>query len=85
MAFLDAFFALAVPFTIFCVIFAFVVQKYHAKRGIYRGPDGAARRDLVNTKYRTNAGAVVIGVIFLGLWGLAVGALVEIDLVAKRP
>lgn len=77
MPLLDAFFATAVPFVIFCVVVAVVFRSYAERRGIYEGTEGEARRDAINQKFRTNKGAVVIGVIFTVLWGLMVAALVQ--------
>lgn len=77
MSLLDLFFAVAVPFTIVCVVVAGVVRSYAARKGIYDGEEGAARRDAINQNFRTNTGAVVIAVIFFALWGLMVAGLVE--------
>lgn len=74
---LDAFFALAVPLVIVGVVLARVALKYDETKGIYRGPDGAARRDWVNRTFRTSRGAIVISVVFVILWAMMVGGLVE--------
>lgn len=77
MSLLDAFFRLAVPLVVLAVIFAGVAHRYDRTRGLYRGKAGASRRDEINRRYRTNTGAVVIGVVFLGIWGLLVASLIE--------
>lgn len=74
---LDAFFSLAVPFVVFGLIVAKLGLGYESVRGIYRGPDGAARRDAINEKFRTNRGAVVIAGLFTVLWGFTVAGLVD--------
>lgn len=77
MQLLDAFFTLAVPFIVVCVVVALVVRSYAERRGIYDNAEGEARRDAVNEKFRTTRGAVVIGVIFAVLWGVTVVGLVQ--------
>ncbi len=77
MRLLDAFFTLAVPFIVVCVVVAVVVRSYAERRRIYEGTEGEARRDAINEKFRTNRGAVVIGVIFAMLWGVTVAGLVQ--------
>lgn len=77
MSILDVFFSLAVPFVIFGLIAAKVGIGFDRVKGIYRGPEGAARRDAINAKFRTNRGAIVIAGIFAVLWGLTVAALIE--------
>jgi len=77
MSILDAFFSVAVPLVVLTLIVGAVVQHYDKARGIYRGKDGSDRRSEINKRWGTNKGAVVIGVIFLGVWGLIVAALIE--------
>ena len=77
MSVLDTFFSAAVPFVVVSLVVAQVAQRYASTRGVYEGTDGAARRDAINKRYRTNAGAVVIAAVFLALWGVTVAALVE--------
>lgn len=74
---LDAFFSVAVPLVIFGLILSKVALRVDAVRGIYRGPEGAARRDAINRTFRTNQGAIVIAGLFVVLWGLTVAGLVE--------
>jgi len=77
MPLLDAFFSLAVPLVVVTVLVAGFALRYDGVRGIYGGEEGAARRDEVNRTYRTNLGAIVIGLIFLGVWGVLVAGLIE--------
>ena len=77
MPLLDAFFSVAVPFVVVSIVVAKVAQRYAGARGVHQGADGANRRDGINARYRTNTGAVVIGVLFLALWGVIVAGLVE--------
>ena len=77
MHLLDVFFQLAVPLALGATVVAPLVLTFAKGRGIYRGEDGAARRDDVNARYRTNAAAIVICVVFLGLWGAVVAGLLQ--------
>ena len=77
MPILDAFFTVAPPFLLFCLLFASIALSYNKRRGIYEGAEGAKRRDAVNKKYRTTAGAVVIAGVFTMFWGVTVAALLE--------
>ncbi|MEE4329913.1 MAG: hypothetical protein V2J10_03540 [Wenzhouxiangella sp.] len=77
MSLLDVFFKIAVPFVVLTMVFAGFALRYDRTRGIYRGEEGASRRDQINRRYRTNTGAVVIGILFLGVWGLLVAGLIE--------
>ena len=77
MPLLDAFFAVAPPFVIISLFLGALAVSYAKSRGVYEGDEGAARRDAVNAKYRTTTGAVVIGGIFVVLWGVTVAALIE--------
>jgi len=77
MPLLDAFFSLAVPIVVATVILSSVALRFNRSRGIYSGEEGAARRDEVNRSYRTNTGAVVIGVVFAGVWALLVAGMIE--------
>jgi hypothetical protein len=74
---LDAFLRLAVPLVVVTVVLAGVVVRYDRARGIYRGEEGATRRDEINRTYRTNPAAIAIGVVFLGVWGVMVAAMIE--------
>ena len=76
MSLLDVFFKAAVPFVVVSVVAATALLSRNRVRGVYRGAEGAARRDAVNRTYRTNTGSVVIAVIFLGIWGMVVADLV---------
>lgn len=77
MPLLDLFFTVAVPFLVIVVVVAKLAIAHDRKHGIYRTPEGELRRDEINRRYRTNRGAAVIAVAFLGLWGLTAWALVE--------
>lgn len=77
MPLLDAFFSVAVPFVIVSFIAAKAALAWQEKNGIYEGAEGAARRDGINEKFRTNQGAIVIAVLFLMLWGVMLAGLIE--------
>lgn len=77
MSILDVFFRFAVPVVIVGVVLAKLGIGFDKVHGIYRGPEGAARRDAINEKFRTNLGAIVIAGLFVVLWGLTVAALVD--------
>lgn len=77
MPLLDAFFAFAVPVGFLCVLVAVGARSYDRVYGIYRGEEGAARRDAINQRFRTNTGALVILAVFLLLWAVTVAGLVE--------
>ena len=76
MSLVDAFFRFAVPLVVVTAVLAGVVVRYDRARGIYRSDEGVARRDEINRTYRTNAGAIVIGVAFVGVWAVMVAAMI---------
>ena len=76
-AFLDVFFGFAIPFVIVSVVLAKVAVAWDRRHGIYRSAEGEQRRDEINRTYGTNKGAIVIGLVFLGIYGLGVASLIE--------
>ncbi len=74
---LDLFFSAAVPFMVICVVVAKLGAAFCERRGVYKTPEGEARRDAINERYRTNLGSLVIAVVFVLLWVLTVYELVQ--------
>ncbi len=74
---LDLFFKVAVPLVGIGVVVSKVMIARNKRKGFYEGESGMARRDQINKKYRTNRGAVIIGIACLGIWGLIVAELVN--------
>lgn len=77
MSFLDAFFSIGPPIIIGSLLITTFAVSVARSRGVYEGEEGEKRRDAVNAKYRTTIGAVVIGGIFVMLWGVTVASLIE--------